>query len=248
MKNEKDFGIIIWVIINMHFEKKENKLVILGIGSFLLYMFLQQFQILPLQIFHVDISAMSPFSKILYLSIYEIIFFMIIVFLFKDKLKKDFEDVKKNHQMYFKKYLKYWFLAIGIMMISNLLINMVHPGVAGNQEAVLETFDVAPIYMFLSAVVFAPVVEELIFRQGFRYIFKNDFLFVLFSGFVFGGLHVFSSITSGYDILYLIPYAAPGVVFAYVLTECDNIFVPMGLHFLHNGIQMSLLVFMTFFL
>lgn len=232
----------------MHLEKKEKKLAILGICSFLLYMFLQEFQILPLYLLGIDISKMSSFGKIIYLSIYEIIFFMIIVFLFKDKLKRDFQDLKKNHKMYFKKYLKYWFLAMGIMMFSNLIINMVHKGIAGNQEAVLETFDIAPIYMFLSAVLFAPVVEELIFRQGFRYMFKTDFLFVLFSGFVFGGLHVFSSITSGYDMLYLIPYAAPGVVFAYVLTECDNIFVPMGLHFLHNGLQMSLLVLMTFFL
>ena len=58
----------------MHLEKKEKKLAILGICSFLLYMFLQEFQILPLYLLGIDISKMSSFWKIIYLSIYEIIF------------------------------------------------------------------------------------------------------------------------------------------------------------------------------
>jgi membrane protease YdiL (CAAX protease family) len=60
------------------------------------------------------------------------------------------------------------------------------------------------------------------------------------SAFVFGGLHVFSSAETLIDLLYIIPYGAPGFVFAYMLSKTDNIFVPMGFHFMHNGILVAL--------
>ena len=50
-----------------------------------------------------------------------------------------------------------------------------------------------------------------------------------------------------YDILYLIPYSALGISFAYILQKTDNIFVTIGLHFMHNGILMALQVLVLIF-
>ena len=62
----------------------------------------------------------------------------------------------------------------------------------------------------------------------------------MISGILFGSLHVVTSFENIVDLLYIIPYSAPGIAFAYMLTKYNNIFVSMGFHFMHNGILMAL--------
>jgi membrane protease YdiL (CAAX protease family) len=108
-------------------------------------------------------------------------------------------------------------------------------------------FSKTPILTFMSAVIIAPLLEELVFRKSFRYMFSNNILFILFSGITFGAFHVVGSFETFFDLIYIIPYSVPGLVFAYTLVKSKNIFVPMGLHFLHNGILMSLQFLVMFF-
>lgn len=183
----------------------------------------------------------TPTMSISLSLIIQILTISVVVLLFNKKIKKDFQDLKKNHKEYFSKYFKYWLLALAIMSVSNILISLINGGqIAGNEEAVRNIFSKTPVYMFISAVFFAPVTEEFVFRQGIRNIFSNDKVFIIISGLLFGGLHVFGSVNNWMDLLYLIPYCAPGFIFAYILSKTDNIFVSTGLHFLHNGIMMSL--------
>jgi len=77
--------------------------------------------------------------------------------------------------------------------------------------------------------------------------FSINILFILVSGFVFGGLHLTGMLDSNLFALYLVSYSAMGVVFAYMLTKTNNIFVTMGFHFMHNGILMSLQTFLLLF-
>ena len=169
---------------------------------------------------------------------------VIIALLWKD-LKKDIADLKKNHKTYFQKYFKYWFLLLGLMMISNLFITLFTTNdIANNEQAVRETFEIAPIYMFISSVFIAPFLEEFVFRKGIRNIFSNNICFILCSGLLFGGMHVITSFTEYSELLYVIPYSIPGFIFAYLLVKTDNILVPASMHFMHNGILMSLQMLM----
>ena len=113
-----------------------------------------------------------------------------------------------------------------------------------DEESIRQTFEIAPIYTFVAAVFIAPFLEEFVFRQGLRFCIKNNTLFIIVSGLIFGGLHVISNITGWADLLYLIPYSTPGFIFAYLLTKTDNVLVPASMHFMHNGILMSLQVLM----
>ena len=228
--------------------KENNRKSFIGIGVFLLYFFATQLQALPFWLLNVNTETLPQFVKVIYMIAFQIVLIGIIAYIFRNDLKENFEDLKKNHQSYFKEYLKYWFIALGLMMISNLIIMLFKPGeIAGNEAAVREMFNSTPIYAFISAVVFAPLLEELVFRKSFRYMFNNDTLFVLASGLVFGAFHVIGSFESFFDLLYIIPYSIPGLVFAYTLVKSKNIFVPMSLHFIHNGILMSLQFFLMFF-
>jgi len=228
--------------------KKKQKTVnnpLLGIGIVLFYLIASQCTGILFSIYKIDYNSIPIWLRSAYSLTYQIVMLSIIILLLSSILAKNIKDLKKNHNEYFKKYFKYWFLLLGIMMLSNLLIMLfTNSDIAGNEEAIRKTFEVAPIYTFVSAVFIAPILEELVFRQGLRLAIKDNTLFILVSGLVFGGLHVISNITGWTDLLYLIPYSTPGFIFAYLLTKTDNVLVPASMHFMHNGILMSLQVMM----
>lgn len=226
-------------------DKINNYLPIFWSGIYIIftYFFGVIIQSVPLYLINPDISKIPFTIKVIYLLLFEIVQISFIIYLIKDKIKQDLKDLKKNHKEYFSNNIKYYLIGIILMMISNIIISFFNSGnIAGNEEAVRDIFSTAPIYMYISAVFLAPLLEELVFRQGIRNIFTNDKLFIIVSGLVFGGLHVIGNVSSLIDLLYLIPYSIPGFAFAYILTKTKNIFVPIGFHFLHNGVTMSLQV------
>lgn len=220
--------------------------ILIGIMVVLLYFVYNLFQIVPLNIIGIDYQEMSLNSKIIYLVCYELIFVLLLIFIYRKRFKNDLIDFIKNFKTYIKEYIEYWALAFGLMIISNLIIINVFPNsVATNQENINATFAIAPLYMIISAVFFAPVVEETVFRLSIRNIFKNDLLFIIVSGLIFGGLHVITSFQNLIDLIYIIPYSIPGFVFAYTLVKSKNIFVPISLHFIHNGFTMIMQIILS---
>ena len=213
------------------------KSILKGISVILIYFLANIILQIPVS----NITDSPLFLKIIYSLASEITILFLIVLVLKDDIRKSWADLSKNHKVYFDKYFKYWFLLIGVMMLSNYVINLFFTqAVASNQQAINDMFDKAPIYTFFSAVFIAPITEELVFRLGIRKIIKNNLLFIFISGFVFGGLHVFITMKSNVELLYLIPYCTPGFIFAYLLTKTDNVFVPASIHFFHNGILLSI--------
>lgn len=222
-------------------QNHSGKNMVLGIVILSFYFFSTFFETVPFSILNIDYRTLPLWIKVTYLFIYEIIQLGVIIFLLRHDLKENFLDLKKHHKEYFNKYFKYWFLLLGLMMVSNFLINVLTPNdIARNEEAVRETFEIAPIYMFITSVFIAPFLEELVFRKGIRKICSNNICFILFSGLLFGSLHVVTNFSSYSELLYIIPYSIPGFVFAYLLIKTDNVFVPASMHFMHNGILMSL--------
>ena len=191
-------------------------------------------------------KSTSIIKKQIYLIIIETIIILITYLINKNKLKQNIKDFKKNYNDYLSKYLKLYIIALIIMMISNIIINNLTNQIAGNEESIRQTLNKAPIYMFTSAVFFAPFMEEMVFRNSLKNIITNKKTFIITSGLIFGGLHVIGNINTIYDILYIIPYATPGIAFAYMLTKTDNILVPMGIHFLHNGLLMTIQIIILF--
>lgn len=218
----------------------------LGITSILLYFFTSIIKYILLDIFNV--SQITGTAALVYSFANEILLVALILLVFHKKIEKDIEDMKKNHKKYFSENFKYYLIGIAIMLISNsILIYGFNNGIAGNEEGIRDLFGTHPIYTYISAVLFAPVVEELVFRQGIRYIIPNKLLFILISGFVFGGLHIIGNVNSFVDFLYIIPYSSLGLVFAYILTKTNNIFVTIGLHLMHNGILMAIQAMVALF-
>lgn len=221
----------------------------IGLFAILIYFIYSYLQLGFLDLLHVDYQAMSLSLKVIYLIITDVIEMLVLVFLFRKKLKEDVQDLKKNHENYFKTYFKYWLLALAVMMISNLIIMFITENqTSGNEEAVRRLIIKSPIYAYFSSVIYAPFVEELIFRRSIRNVIPIDSLFIVVSGFIFGGLHIITGYSGPLDLLYLVPYCVPGLIFAYILTKTDNVLVSTGIHLMHNGIMVSLQLFIYLFL
>lgn len=223
---------------------KENKSVLIGILVFTLYLILSFFSSDILNI--LGINRYPTLIKLIIILIYDLFILFSLVCVYLKTIQKDFKDFKTNFKYYFNNYLKYWFLNIGLMMISSSIVSMVTQiDNSTNQEYVVKILENFPMYAIVSTVIIAPITEELIFRLNFRKIFKTDLLFIIISGLIFGLMHL-SVATSLLELLYIIPYSIPGFIFAYTLKKSNNIFVPISLHMLHNGIMMLMQIIMSF--
>lgn len=247
-------ALITTIIFILTFYKKNDKelkirlkSIGVGVGALAIYFLLPYFQSIPFVMFGIDTENLPMVLKIIYLIFFYILMMAIILLIYNKKITKDYKDMKKNNIKYFSKYIKYWFICLFIMMASNLIINFfITNSLPNNEEAIRDTFNISPIYVFFSAVIYAPIVEELIFRLSIKKIFNSKWLFIIISGLFFGGMHVFNDFNSLADLLYIIPYSAPGIVFALMLEDSDNILVPISFHLLHNGILISLQFLMMF--
>lgn len=230
--------------------KKENILrPIMGVSVIVIYLVMAftNLKTIPFRILQVNLTDVPQIILNFYSLCYQCLMLSIVALIFNKKIIKDFQDLKKNHKTYFQKYFKFWILALGLTAFSNLLIQFVKPNeIAGNEEAIRNLFGIAPVYTFISAVFIAPFLEELVFRLGLRYTIPSKKLFIALSGIIFGALHVIGNVTVPLDLLYFIPYSMSGFVFGYVLADSDNCFTTIGLHFLHNGLTMSLQVLLFF--
>ena len=126
------------------------------------------------------------------------------------------------------------------MIISNNLISTFFTSAsANNEDAVRSLIDLYPKYMLFSVGIYAPFVEELIFRKSIKDIIPTNnkitkYLYIFISGFIFASLHVIGMIKSNYDLLYIIPYLALGISFAALYNKTDNIFSTIVMHSMHN--------------
>lgn len=226
-------------------EKEKNydlRDMFIGFGVLFLYLIASAMPYDFIEIFGVNYDNLSLMARQIYLILYEVFLTLIIVYIYRKDFIPNFKDFIKNNITYFKKYIKYWFIMLGLMVTSNLIITMFTTTMTSeNQQAIVDTLGKAPIYTFILTVFVAPILEELVFRLSFRKMFKHtNILFILFSGLFFGGMHVLGTLSNPIDLLFIIPYSIPGFIFAYIYSKSKNICIPMSLHFIHNGIMMSL--------
>lgn len=191
----------------------------------------------------INANNLSPIKVILISGCFSLIILLILFGLSYKKLLTDLKSFCKNIKIYLGRNSKYWFCSLGIMIISNLLISLIfNRSTSANDQAIKTLFGTFPIYIFISSVIIAPITEELVFRQSIKYLIKNKYAFILISGLAFGFMHILASMTNVADFLYIIPYSAPGIAFAYMLEKEDNVFIPISFHLIHNGLAFILLV------
>ena len=200
------------------------------------------FPYIPMKLFNIDYESFNMMMKAIYMILCDIGFMSILFLLYKEKIIKDFKEYFKKFGSNFELSFKYYFIGLLVMLASNLLITFLFKdATAGNEEAVRDMIDQVPLYMIFSVSIYAPFVEELIFRHsikdavmchGNNKIISGIYIFT--SGFIFGILHILGHATGLVDYVFLIPYMSLGIAFAALYSKTNNIFSSISMHMVHN--------------
>ena len=213
----------------------------------MLYFIVSLFKNIPFVLLKINIADIPQYSYNFYSIALEITMIVIIYYTFEKEIKLAIKDIKKNHKEYFSKYFKTYLIGIAIMILSNILINKLGGGISENESAIRNEFKLYPIYTYISAVFLAPLLEESIFRLGFKAIIENKIVYIITSGLIFGSLHLIGTKIDYLLPIYLMSYCSCGWAFAYMMTKSNNILVSTAFHFMHNGLLMSLQFFLLLF-
>lgn len=171
-----------------------------------------------------------------------LIYLIILIYIFRKEIFFSFKNLKGNFKKILNIGFKYWSLGIFIMIVSNLVINLfIFKGsIAENEEMARSIIIASPIYGFISSVIIAPFLEEIIFRVSLKRVFNNKYIYAVFSGIIFGLMHAISGSPTWLDLVYIIPYGALGFAFGLMYAETDNVFTSVIMHALHNLMSFSL--------
>ncbi|MFA5692062.1 MAG: type II CAAX endopeptidase family protein [Acholeplasmataceae bacterium] len=183
-------------------------------------------------------------------------------FILKPSIKNDFNLLMENKdKQYFGKIITgiliimAFNIAAGVISIAFNNIFGVPDDISANQLSINITLK-SPYFitMIFTAVIMAPIVEELVFRKSIFSLIKNKNIALAVSAIVFGFIHVTSEFLGGDFLLGIsnfITYLAGGLALGYLYLKNDkNIITVMLIHAGYNlfGIVIQFLPgFLNFF-
>ena len=185
----------------------------------------------------IDPEWCSSTMSIVIVSGMYIIYFIVTIMLSLDTLKHAFD---KFLEAPFKLLLKMIPLRIGMILVVSFLSTLV-TFVAGdvsplNQESVTEGILALPLMYIPLATIFAPIVEEVVFREILYKKVNHRYLGILLSCGIFGLLHCLEGLMAGnwIELLFVIVYGIQAYFLIMAYDETDSMAGSMVLHFLNN--------------
>lgn len=230
---------------------KKYKDLFLALLSFLLYFTFGIFFSNILSLFNINLTELKPFLLNLIMIVSDLIFMIILFLIYRKEIIDDFKKFTSNKGKWFFKYIGIFLISVLIMGILNVILSKItNLETSENEELVRKMIKLLPVYMTFSTVLYAPFVEELLFRKCIRKIVKgNDkytkIAYILISAIIFGLLHVITLDASFNDMLMGIPYMVVGLSLAYIYIKTDdNLFGSMQFHLMHNTILLIIQLMM----
>lgn len=217
--------------------KLNIKTILKSILTFALFWYSSYFQLIPIALFNINLDTINGATEVLLSSFSNIILLIILFFMYKKELKKEWMIFKSKFLENIDIGFKCWIIGLFGMVFFNFIFNVIlQGGQANNEQAVQSMISSLPWLMVINAGLVAPFIEEIIFRKAFKNLFNNKWLFILSSGIIFGLMHVITSSYNILDFLYFIPYSSLGIAFAYMYHKTDTVFTSTFMHIMHNTI------------
>lgn len=188
-------------------------------------------------------------SSILVNFIADLVFLVAIVFAYRDNLKEDIKDLKKNYTV--GKVIKTILCWVAIIFVFNIAMSMLtdlispNASLDDNTEALGDLLKKSFGYTIFKTMIFAVVAEELLYREAVHDVIKNKWLFILASSVIYTLLNFawtgFSSNTILNDVL---SYFLPAILFSYAYYKNDsNILVLMLIKVVYQLIPLAANIF-----
>ena len=169
-------------------------------------------------------------------------------FLFKDRLIKQWDEIRKTKRQFFFGVLTGWLFLFLMNVVFEFVSEMLKQffGLVGqglNQSNIQSAFQEQPLLMAVFACVIGPLVEVLFFRQTLlRYLRKSlpTWLSILIAGLAFALTHMHSLDLS--EWVGAVGYLGAGLAFSIIyVKEKENIYYPLLVHMLSNSLSLVIL-------
>lgn len=183
----------------------------------------------------IDYDKLTPKGKILCMYAKYVVFIIIYIIHYRRYLIDKWKDFKKHFVKYAKTSIKWWGVGFLAMMMINTILSVFIKSEGANEEAVQSFLKSEPYLMLFATSLFAPIIEEMMYRKSLQDCFRSKILFIIVSGFLFGLMHVLSS-SNPIEYLFILSYGAFGAAFAKALVDSDNIFTTILAHMFHNTV------------
>ena len=170
-------------------------------------------------------------------------------FLFKDRLIKQWNEIRKTKRKFFFGVLKGCLFLILMTLVFEFVSEMLRQflGLDGqglNQSNIQSTFQEQPLLIAVFACVIGPLVEELFFRQLFLHHLQkslSSWLSILLVGLVFALTHMHNLSLS--EWVSAVGYLGGGLAFSIIyVKEKENVYYPLVVHILGNSLSFIILV------
>lgn len=175
----------------------------------------------------------------------DLIFFFGIIYVYKDVLKKEFNDfVKKNP---FLKQLKIILAGVFGIILINILGGMItdlifrEEMIDENTSAIYSLGSISTIYTIFKVTLFSAIAEELVFRKTTRDVISDNIIFVIVSGLIYGLMNVAYSAFSVVSMVDLIQCFLLGVFIAFYYIKTNNIVAVMIMKFVYTLIPLTIM-------
>lgn len=184
-------------------------------------------------------------SKILAMFISDMIFAILIVYLYRKNLKEDWDHLKKNYKI--SKIIKtvfIWFIAIFLVnILMGAITEMLFPNL-GADDNTTALYNLSKGYTIFKALIFSTLAEELLFREAISDAIENPVALVLTSAVIYTAMNfIFSGIEGNFVWTDIIGYFIPALLFSLAyIKNGKNIILVMLIKFVYNLIPVILLL------
>lgn len=178
----------------------------------------------------------------------DLIFLVCIIFVYRDNLKNDFENLKKDYKI--SNIIKTVIIWVVIIFVFNILMGaiteMIYPNMAAddNTNAITSLLDASTFYTIFKTMIFAVVAEELLYRESISDLVKNKYIFIIISSIIYTIMNfIFVGFESDIIVMDILSYFLPALLFstAYVKNN-NNIIILMLIKFFYNLIPLIILL------
>ena len=213
--------------------------VLLWLGLIFLYLYLNIIIGAFIENLHINNSILKDTLYILG----EVIITGVMIALYYKDFKGKFKELKsKEGSKKIASSIKIWLIGLFVMILSNAIISIFIKDIADNEAINRSIIITQAMYAFISMIILTPICEEILFRLSIKKMIDNKIIYILFSGVIFGFVHVLSA--EGLQMLYIIPYTALGISFATIYEKHKNILCSILMHAIHNLICIILILFL----
>ena len=183
---------------------------------------------------------------------FSLLIFITSLYFARDLLKESYYAIRKHKLFLVLTSIVLWFVMLySVSAVSMLVQTFTKELDSQNQKAVVSMISGFPVLGVYYTVIFAPIVEEIVFRGAIFRKLRTEKGFViamLASSLLFGSIHVISSLSSGnyLDLLNIFVYGVMGAYLCLSYEVTGSIYGPILVHFLNNFISIAMILIEIF--